>query len=393
MRHPVQVEVLRELLDQLNAGVNADAGGLRAAPASVYTCPDYARREWETLFKGYPQIVGMTGDLPESGSFITTEDLGFPILVTRGADGKVHAFLNSCRHRGAMVTTERRGRAKTFSCPFHAWTYDSSGALVGVPMADHFGPIDRSCLGLIRLPCVEHLGFLMVHPDPNGVIDVDDVFEGVADDISHWNWSGYVLGLEQTLDMKLNWKLAADTFGETYHFKRLHKDTLAANFHGDVLSYRTFRRNHRMVLCLRGIDELRGRPEAEWRIQQGGFPVYFLFPNVMVNVGDRRIAVVRIYPNPSDPGRSISRIGYYFEPAVLAEDSSLALTFSEGFTAIVGAEDYATAETTQRALASGLQSHVLFGRNEPPLHHYHNTFRRALGEPPLPFLEGTTGPR
>lgn len=60
--------------------------------------------------------------------------------------------------------------------------------------------------------------------------------------------------------------------------------------------------------------------------------------------------------------------------------------FSEGFTRVVADEDYAAAETTQRALASGLLKEVIFGRNEPPLHHYHNTFRKALGQEPLPFL-------
>lgn len=386
MKPAVQIEVLRELLQQLDDGVNADAGGVRAAPADTYTCPDLARREWDSFFRGHPQVVGMSGDLPQPGSFITTEDVGIPILVTRDKDGVVRAFLNACRHRGPMVEQARRGQKSRFSCPFHAWTYDSAGALVGLPMEHQFGGVDRSCLGLVELPCLEHLGFLVVHPDPRGTIDAEALFQGVAEDFESWGWDRYVLGLEQTLDMKLNWKLATDTFGETYHFKRPHKDTLANNFHGDVLSYRSYSRNHRMILCLRAIDALRDQPESEWRIEAGGFPVYFLFPNVIINVGDRRIAVVRVYPDPQDVGRSISRISYFFSPEVLAENPEFAIAFSEGFTRVVAAEDYATCETTQRALASGLLKEVLFGRNEPPLHHYHNTFRKALGMPPLPFL-------
>lgn len=384
MRHDVQVEVLRELLSQLDAGVNADAGGIMSCPASTYTCPDLAAKEWETFFKGHPQVMGMSGDLPEPGSFITSNDLGVPILMTRDASGKVRAFLNSCRHRGPMVEQARRGKKSRFSCPFHAWTYDTSGALVAVPLEEQFGRIDKSCLGLIELPAVEKYGILLVHPDPEGVIDTDRVFQGIADDLESWDFGRYVLAHEQTLDMKLNWKLATDTFGETYHFKRLHKDTLANNFHGDVLSYRSYERNHRMILCLKGIDELRGQPESAWRIEQGGFPVYFLFPNVEINVGDGRVALVRIYPDPKNPGRSISQISYYFDREVLEANPGFAQLFSEGFTAIVAAEDYATGETTQLALASGLMKEVLFGRNEPPLHHYHRTFRRELGLPPLP---------
>ena len=386
MKHAVQVEVLRELMDQLDAGVNADAGGLRACPADTYTSPELAAKEWQVFFREHPQVVGLSGDLPGPGSFITCEDVGIPMLVTRDREGRVRAFLNACRHRGPMVEHQRRGEKSRFSCPFHAWTYDSSGALIGVPLEDQFGPIDKTCLGLVELPAVEHLGFLVVHPDPKGVIDTAAMFEGLEEDLAAFGWDRYVLGHEQDLDMKLNWKLATDTFGETYHFKRLHKDTLANNFHGDVLSYRTYRRNHRMVLCLKAIDELRGRPESEWRIENGGFPVYFLFPNVIVNVGNKRIAVVRVYPDPADPGRSISRISYYFDADELAANPGLAMMFSEGFTRVVAAEDYATAETTQKALSAGLMKEVLFGRNEPPLHHYHNTFRAALGMEPLPFL-------
>lgn len=386
MKPEVQIEVLRELMDQLDRGVNADAGGVRAFPASAYTCPDIAKQEWDKLFRGQPQVIGMSGDLLEPGSFITSNDLGFPILATRDKTGKFRAFLNACRHRGPMVETARRGQKSLFSCPFHAWSYDSAGALVAIPMEDHFGEVDRSCLGLKELPSAEHFGFLIIHPNPEGSIDLAELFQGLEADFANWGWEKYVLGLEQTLDMKLNWKLATDTFGETYHFKRLHKDTLANNFHGDVLSYRTYKRNHRMVLCLKGIDDLRGAPESEWRIQAGGFPVYFLFPNTIINVGDHRIAVVRVYPDPKDPGRSISQVSYYFDKRVLAENPEMALMFSQGFTNVVAAEDYATGETTQTALASGMVETVLFGRNEPPLHHYHNTFRTALGLEPIPFL-------
>lgn len=385
MRHAVQVEVIRELLAQLDAGVNADAGGIMEVPASTYTCPDMAAREWATFFRGQPQILGMSGDLPEPGSFITSSELGLPILVTRDTSGVVRAFLNSCRHRGPMVETERRGRRTRFSCPFHGWTYGSAGDLIGIPEEAQFGAVDKSCLGLVELPALEAYGFVLVHPDPKGVIDPVRVFQGVADDLEHWNWGRYVLVAEQVVDMKLNWKLATDTFGETYHFKRLHKNTLANNFHGDVLSYRTYERNHRMVLCMKGIDGLRGRPEEEWRIAGSGFPVYFLFPNVEVNVGDGRVVLVRVYPDPKDPGRSVSHFSYYFDPDTLAAAPPEATAmFTQGFTGIVVAEDYATGETTQAALSAGLQDTLLFGRNEPPLHHYHRTFRRELGlEPPV----------
>ncbi|MGI9323790.1 MAG: aromatic ring-hydroxylating oxygenase subunit alpha [Pseudomonadales bacterium] len=387
MRHDQQVRILKELMRQLDHGVNADAGGLRKNPVSAYTCPELAEKEWLSFFRGYPQVLGFSGDLPEPGTFITNNDLGIPILATRDDSGRFRAFLNSCRHRGPMVESRRRGVANRFSCPFHAWTYRSDGSLTSVPMAEHFGAFDHSCHSLIELPSLERFGFLVVHTDPHAAIDAEALFAGLEDDLASWGWENLIHGADDTIDMRLNWKLATDTFGETYHFKRLHKNTLAQTFYGDVLSYESYARNHRMVLCLKAIDSLREQPEAQWHLLTGGFPVYFLYPNVLLNVGQSGVTMVRVYPDPNNVGRSISQVGYYFTPEAKAQNLITPQQRGLGFSEVVADEDYATAETTQVALSSGLQDYVLFGRNEPPLHHYHNTFRRELGMAELPLLQ------
>ena len=120
--------------------------------------------------------------------------------------------------------------------------------------------------------------------------------------------------------MPLNWKLAVDTFGETYHFGVLHRNSLATYFHGNVQAYDTYGRNHRMSLCLRSIDDLRGRPESTWHVSDGAFPVYYLFPNIQLNVGIGGLVLVRIYPDPKDTGRSISRVSFYSYPEAMKED-------------------------------------------------------------------------
>jgi hypothetical protein len=93
-----------------------------------------------------------------------------------------------------------------------------------------------------------------------------------------------------------------DTFGETYHFTTLHRNTLAQFFYGSAQCYDIFGRNHRMILCLQSLDDLRNKPEAEWRITQGGFPVYYLYPNVQLNVGATGLTMVRTYPDRENPG-------------------------------------------------------------------------------------------
>ena len=139
MRRPEQIRVIKTLMDRIDRDVNVDAGGILHAPVSTYTCPDRAAKEWQTFFKEHPQMIGLSGDLPESGSFFTMNDFGLPILATRDQAGKFRAFANVCRHRGAIVEREARGKKHKFTCEFHAWTYSNEGDLVALPKQEHFG--------------------------------------------------------------------------------------------------------------------------------------------------------------------------------------------------------------------------------------------------------------
>ena len=387
MEKAVQIKLLRELMGHIDAGTNVDAGGMRWNPTSSYTSPELALREWEAFFRTHPQLIGLSGDLPAPGSFLTCADFGVPILATRDADGVFRAFVNVCRHRGAIVEPQARGERRKFSCPFHGWTYSNGGQLLAIPKPDHFGPIDKACHGLVSLPAQEHHGFLWVHPQPDGELDVDALLAGLSPEFESWDFGSMAFVGDDSYDMRLNWKLAMDTFGETYHFKVLHRNTLAADFHGNVQAYDVFGRNHRMTLCLKAIEELRHQPESSWQITGGAFPVYYLFPNVQLNVGENAIILVRAYPDPLDPGHSVSRISFYANPELLASDGDEVRMRLRFFGEVVRDEDYKVAESCQRGAEAGLQESVLFGRNEPALHHYHNTYRAALGMELLPLIE------
>ncbi len=190
-----------------------------------------------------------------------------------------------------------------------------------------------------------------------------------------------------------------DTFGETYHFEALHSDTLANVFYGNVQCYDTFGRNHRMILCRRDIDLLRDLPEEQWRITDATLPVYWLFPNVQLMPNGFGCYLVRAYPHPTEPGRHTSRITFYrrreplnldgMEPGTEVE---MLTQVAQGFAEIIRDEDYAASASQQRTAASGLVEHVVFGRNEPALHHYHGTYRSMLGMDPLPLVDRVGAP-
>jgi phenylpropionate dioxygenase-like ring-hydroxylating dioxygenase large terminal subunit len=348
------------------------------------------------MFQNYPQVMGMSGDLPEPGSFMTSDDLGKPVLMTRDNDGLFHAFLNVCAHRGTRVESENRGRKSVFSCPFHAWSYSGKGDLVSVPKEEHFGPVDKDCNGLVELSTEERHGLLWVHPHPGTEFDVDALLGDLGDELDSWGMGELEFGALETYETPMNWKLAIDTFGETYHFNVLHKNTLGQVLYANVQCYDTYERNHRMMLCAKDIDRFRDLPEEQWDVLKATTPVYYLFPNVQLIPNGRipglpedtlsGVTLVRVYPSKENPHESFSQISFYTNPAIPEE---LRIGMSErlaGFSEIIRDEDYVAAATSHEGARSGAREYFLFGRNEPALHHYHNTYNEVLGLNPLELI-------
>jgi phenylpropionate dioxygenase-like ring-hydroxylating dioxygenase large terminal subunit len=374
-------------------------------PTAAYVCPDQAAKEWDAFFRNHPQLIGLSQDLPEPGSFFTLDDFGTPLLATRDRNGVFRAFLNACRHRAVKVASEPRGKQSIFMCPFHNWSYANTGDLIAIPNEDHFGAIDKSCHGLIALPAVERDGLLWVHPQADGHLDVDHLLGAeLAAELASYGLARLGFAGATPIPGDLNWKFANDTFGETYHFGKLHKDTLGRVFYGNNLHFREFGRHHRFVTASRGIDRLRTLPEAEWRVEGATFVLYHLFPNIQLICSTESATLIRIYPDPANPGRSMTRVSFYFSPETAAEAAardaagvdpravydlsnerrgpSLKSSF-EVFKSTIEQEDYVMGALQQRTAETGQLKEVILGRNEPALHHFHSNYREALNQPPL----------
>ena len=396
MRKEEQIKTMKLLMQRLDDGTNVDAGGMVRNPVSAYVSEERARMEWQVMFQNYPQVMGMSGDLPQPGSFMTSKDLGKPVLMTRDSDGKFHAFLNVCSHRGTTVETEARGRKSIFSCPFHAWSYSSKGDLVAVPKEEHFGPVDKSCNGLVELSAEEKYGLLWVHPKAGAEFNLEELLGELGDELDSWGFGELQFGALDTYPTSMNWKFAIDTFGETYHFGVLHKNTLGNMLYANVQCYDTYKRNHRMMLCAREIDRFRELPEVEWDVLKATVPVYYLFPNIQLIPSGRipglpknmlsGATLVRVYPRQENPHESFSQISFYTNPAI-PEEYRLSMTERLiGFSEVIRDEDYVAAATSHAGARSGAREYLLFGRNEPALHHYHNTYNEILGLEPLEVI-------
>jgi phenylpropionate dioxygenase-like ring-hydroxylating dioxygenase large terminal subunit len=380
MRRQDQIAQARKLLAHIDNRTTALADGVYRNPVTDYTCPRQAARERALFFEDGPINIGLSGLLPSAGDWMTHDYAGVPILLARRADSSLAAFLNVCRHRGARIAEGCGNEARSFSCPYHGWTYGLDGALIARPEEASFPAVDRPAHGLRALPVVEKNGMIWVGTRPGITLDIDRLLGGLSDELASYNLASYHHYETRVLRREMNWKLAVDTFCETYHLSYLHHDTISPLFCNNRATFDGFGRNHRLVAARRTIDELRGQPESAWDIYAHTAIVYVLFPNIVFIFQRDHVESWHIFPGDR-PDRCSMYVSLYIpEPAT---GDSAKRHWNNNFNllmATVELQDFPTCEGMQHGFLSGAQDAILFGRNEPALQHFHLAVTAALSE-------------
>lgn len=209
----------------MNENSRVEAGPLRAAEKHVYTDPARLDREQERIFDNEWIFVARAGALPEPGDYVTARIGRRPVMVIRQKDGSIRAFANYCLHRYAKLL-EGCGNARRIVCPYHAWTYDASGALIGVNGPEGFCDIDKKELSLHELACEVWLGFVFVslrHDLP----PVASRLGALADHLENYGIGDYEDRYAfRDEEWQGNWKLVFENFVECYHVSTTHTGSI-----------------------------------------------------------------------------------------------------------------------------------------------------------------------
>src|SRR5271168_3716231 len=150
MKHSTQVNLIHQIFDAIDRGMPPMAERFTRNDTSAYTSPERAAREREVLFRHHPIVAGFSSQIPNPGDYLIEDLAPVPILVVRNASGELRAFVNICRHRGAKLVGGCGTGAKRFSCPYHAWSYDTDGRLVAIPDDYGFEGLDPAARDLRR---------------------------------------------------------------------------------------------------------------------------------------------------------------------------------------------------------------------------------------------------
>jgi p-cumate 2,3-dioxygenase subunit alpha len=229
--------------------VEREHEGYFAYHRSALTSEEIYRAEIERVFNRSWLYVGHESEIPERGDFVRRTVATRPLFFVRSrTTGEVKVFANSCTHRGTIICRRDRGNVKTFQCFYHAWTFDSDGALIGVPDEETYGPhFDKSKFGLVEVPRMEsYRGLIFVSFDPeiealtdylagarayiDAMMDAAEVAaafaangnEGSANGDGGWSGPLQVLRGTHQYGIKANWKLLVENSFDGYHLGPTH---------------------------------------------------------------------------------------------------------------------------------------------------------------------------
>jgi len=361
-------------------GASPQRGEAAESPVERYLDP--ARLETERrLLRRLPHAVGPAARVAAAGDWFATSLLGVPVLACRGDDGVLRAFVNVCRHRGAVVAAEGdcgRGRGR-FVCPYHSWTYDSRGALVGRPHEADFPSVPRSAASLVELPVAARCGLVWVVPQAMASFDWDGWFGPLAGELEALGYDAAAASPhERRFVQPSNWKLVLDANLESYHFQYAHRATIAHLFHDNLVQQQSFGRHQRIVLAKRSIvqaeAEAPGAAPTWERLGRHCNIIYFFFPATFLLWEGDHVNGFSVTPDTLATSACAS---WMLVPGA-DHGRRAAEHWSRNWKIFWDAidEDFALAASMQRGLASGANRSLRFGRNEFAC----ELFERALDE-------------
>lgn len=205
----------------------------------VFVNEDIYRQEQEQIFARGWLFLGHESQIPKAGDFFVSSMGEESVILVRDRQRNIHAFLNTCRHRGMKVCRYDQGNTVMLTCPFHGWTYDIDGRLAAVPGLEeaYFGRLDKAQWGLIEVPQLaiykgsiwatwdkdappfeDYLGDFRFYLDT--LFDASDGGDGgveVLDGVHKWH-------------MPCNWKFPASSFGADAAHAVSHRSTQVAGY-------------------------------------------------------------------------------------------------------------------------------------------------------------------
>ncbi len=382
--------------ERLRATPPAGFPRLPLIPAGRYTDPAFLALEREYLWKRSWLYALHEDELPRPGSFRLFRKTGSPIVLTRGNDGRIRAFYNACRHRGAPLVEKAAGETKGFFCRYHGWTYGLDGRLNSVRERRDFVGLDTECLGLTPVRCEQFGRWVFINEDAQAA-PLATAIQPLA---SHWA----NLGIDTlrhitsaSFEVACNVKVLIDAFLETYHLKSIHPGTVDRFLDSRGTHAELWDNGNSMMVTPHRNPEWRdpgakGMPEiatAEPLFTTQN-PSYLMFPNLVTPPCSTGIPFITFWPKTD---RTMEVDVHWFAPEGSQGHEQWPTRISN-FERILE-EDVQFAPRIQESVEARGFAGMVLSYQERRIYHWHEQLDRRIGVERIPAalrVEPVLGP-
>jgi choline monooxygenase len=348
--------------------------GRPTIPWAWYSDPSILALEMERIFRCSWQYAGHLGELQGPGSYFASATGPVPIVIALDGDGTLRAFINVCRHRGAIVAIGAAKRG-TIQCPYHAWTYGLDGQLRAAPRSAEDPAFEGSCLGLLPASVGTWGPFVFANPDPQAeplesvLGDLPEIVAEHGLEVESLRW-----GARFEYQINANWKIALENYLECYHCPVNHPGLV------EVVDER------RLEVQTAGLRtsqfypvnprSLNGRGPIDARGEVDSGQNHLWFPTLKFNVlpGHPNLSIGPLWPTGSQT--CAGYLDYWFGEGV--EQAWIDELFT--LDGQVGDEDKALVEAAQRGSSAGIiERGWVLGGAEPLIGYFQDYVRDRLG--------------
>ena len=210
-------------------------GQAHHVPGYIYYSPEIFALEKEKIFMKDWLCMGRVEEIERPGDYMTNRVMGEPVLIVRDNEGEIHALSNVCRHRGVEVANGA-GNVEEFSCPYHGWTYDLSGKLLGAPYMKEVEGFDFSTCRLNPLSVGVWAGWIFINfdesPEP-----LEKFVAEFDSEMGVLNMGECRMSNKMVVDLNCNWKFVVENIMDIYHVQVLHIDSIGAHIEAEQFKF------------------------------------------------------------------------------------------------------------------------------------------------------------
>jgi len=282
--------------------------GSKTLPRKFYTEPDILNQEFKKIFHNNWVCIGRDSDLTTKGQYITIQLGSESIIVLKSNKDKIKAFFNVCRHRGTRICNSNEGKfSKTIQCPYHGWTYDLNGKLIGSPLMEAVNDFNKSDYPLFPIKIKQWKGFLFINLNENPR-NLNETFKPINNLLHSWELKNLCVIDKKRYAVNCNWKLIIQNYCECYHCPMIHPQLAEIHnylggknnlYSGPFLGgYMNFNSDKESITpsgkyCCPPIKGIKGRDLH--RVYY-----YSLFPNMLLSLHPEYVMYHTVWPNGVD---------------------------------------------------------------------------------------------